>query len=620
MHQVPRHLAGEGSIERSVMVGVIVASLAACVTYLGWRVVATLDGAWLPLALVLLALDAWFAVRHVLAVLPALVLPVGGDVPRADTGDQSEAVVPVDIVVVVRDEPLSVLKVTLRSCLEVRGRSGVAAVNNADRPEVHQLCRRLGITVVDPTIAPQLGVEPGRTARALILVPGSAWVSPDVAVMAAGAITSEDVGATRLSNTTHGLVWLVGTRGYEPPIFDDDRLAARLDSAGVGGIANGPVVFDKRALWSIGGVRWEACDPILASWQRVTAAGWRTRSLAAPGAYRMAPASENAALRQRGERFVDWGDALRHAADVEPAGRVSARRQFWERYVVLAAQVERFAVLGRLVALTLPAAALVTGRLPARFGPVSLVGFGGAWALLGMVARRRALGRRQAVAEPLRVGFRSIGADLAVLVDSRTLLRRHPTIQNIVMGALVAAAGASVWLTVGGRFERHGAFEKFVMLAALAVVPALVRDATVAYRQQRLLPRVSYASRGRGDALELSPEGLGVHGALPLGSTQRVDLALPLVGGRVVRRTVPGTVLAHRRTPTSTDSYVKLYADDDLAVELAYFCGVTAPTMRWYGIEPRAVRPLDMPIDPAPGAAGFGGLPVGLVPSGQEAP
>lgn len=590
MRPVPRHLAEEGRTERLITQSTILVSFAALATYLWWRVTATLDGAYVPLAVALLAVEMWFGLRHVLAVAPALLLPIGG------SSHEPSTVPDVDIIAVVDDEPLRVLRVMLKSCLEVRGRCGLAVVNTRGRAEVDALCRRMGVAVVDPGGMECLGTEPGRRAELLLLVPGSSWVSADVAVMAAPGLDDPAVGAVTLANTTHGLVWLVGTRGYLSPVFGDDRLAARLDRVGVVGVSSGPTLFRKSALRSCGGVCWDAADAVLASHSKLADAGWRSRFLNAPGSYRMAPATEDLALRERARRSQNWSEIGSRAPATSDHVEIvrGSRQRAWQAFVGLAAGVEKWSVLARLGALVIPIVALAAGRVPARVEPRQLVMIGGVWLLSGMVARRRAVGRRQAGGENARIGFRSVGADLAALAGQRWI-GRHALLQNVVMGALLAAMTATVWKTVGNRFVGPDGFERFVMLVALLAIPALIRDTVVAYRQQRLLPRVTYESRGRGDIVEVSPEGVDVDGDLPLGSTHAVEFAIPLAGQRLVKRVAPAKVVAHRRRGAATVSHLRMYPDEELAIELAYFCGVTAPTMRWHGFEPRVVRPLSVP-------------------------
>ena len=592
MRPTARHLIPETRPERALTQLAAVASIAALGAYLWWRATATIDGTSLGLALALLSVEAWFGLRHLLVVLPALMLRIGG---RAE---EPNLVPEADVLAVIGDEPLRAVRVCLKSCLEVRGRRGFAAINTMGRDDVADLCRRLGVAVVDPERMPDLGTEAGRVADLLVLVPASSWVSADVAVMAAPAFAGDDtpVGAVSLANTTHELVWLPGTRGYLAPIFGDERLAARLDTVGLSGLPDGPVVFAKEALRSVGGVRWAAEDPLLASHVAVTAHGWRTRAINAPGSYRMASAREAAALLDRSRRTAAWVDARRRLGGERSSVAEDVRRagpsRPWRGFVTLSALVERWSVVPRIVVLAIPIAALLTERLPAQVDPVDLLVFGGLWAGIGTVARRRALGRRQAGVENARIGFRSLGADLTALAGGSPRRRHHVAVQNLVMAVLLVGMLASVWQTLGGVFSRPDGFEHFLMVASLLAIPALIRDSAVAYRQQRLLPRTRFDTVGRGSVVGLSPEGLDVRGTFPIGSTHAVDLELPLTGERVVRRSVAATVMAHRRVGENTESHLRLYPDDDLAIELAYFCGVTAPTMRWHGIEPLVARPI----------------------------
>ncbi len=131
---------------------------------------------------------------------------------------------------------------------------------------------------------------------------------------------------------------------------------------------------------------------------------------------------------------------------------------------------------------------------------------------------------------------------------------------------------------------------RLVVAASIVAVAALVRDASTAYRQQRLLPRVHYEARHDGDLTDLSPTGYTIATSAVPGETRVLELDLPYPGGRMQTVHLPGVVRASRTRVGRSQAYIEIDTDHDTFEQLIYFCAVTAPTIAWLGGTARAVR------------------------------
>jgi len=131
---------------------------------------------------------------------------------------------------------------------------------------------------------------------------------------------------------------------------------------------------------------------------------------------------------------------------------------------------------------------------------------------------------------------------------------------------------------------------RLVVAVAIVAVAALVRDASTAYRQQRLLPRVQYEARHDGDLTDLSPTGYTIASPAVPGEERVLELDLPYPGERMHTVRLPGVVRASRNRGGRSLAYVEIDTDHDTFEQLIYFCAVTAPTIAWLGGTARAVR------------------------------
>ncbi len=188
-------------------------------------------------------------------LVPALVLARDGRATPPST-------VPfVDTVIVVRDERLLDLRIALRACRELRGVDGLVVVGGDERRGVAAACRAFGVPHLRADQLEGFGIETTRRADLLLVVPANAWVSPDAAVALAPALAEPGVAAATGTTSVHGVIDLLGSKGYLLEVDAHRDLALRLDAARSAPPLDGPVLFRKDALRSIGGVDWATAQP-----------------------------------------------------------------------------------------------------------------------------------------------------------------------------------------------------------------------------------------------------------------------------------------------------------------------------------------------------------------------
>lgn len=566
----PQHLQPERPHRRLVNGLVAVAAVVAAGWYFAWRVGSTLGGAWLPISLPLLLVELAFALRVLFDAVTSAVLPVNAQV------DVPLEVVACDAVVVVADEPIAELRRTLSSCREIQGRQGLVVVDAAGRDDVAELCGALNVPVVDPAKHVGLGTETDRPAEHLLMVPPGHLVSPHIGVALAPAL-SEDVGAVAGAVTVHASVSLVGSEGYPLRVDRDERMAARLDHVGAAPPGTGPVLFAKAALRSAGGVRWAASNPVLASHRSVAGAGFRTRFVHPPVAYRMATTSEPIAQLQRHRRLRAWRDA---EAEIRQAG--------WHRVPTASALLDQGLALARLVGLAVLVITAVTAKLPMVVDDLrrGLIATGG-WYVVAAVAGRLVDGRRwegrRPLFEPTRAGIRTLGADLlSMSTDRRAGASGAITAHVVALWMALGAAALTCWFTLVRPTDASTTARIVLAFAAFAVASS-VRDGAGGFRQLRQLPRADFVSRGRHDLVDLSPLGYAIEASDPPGTTRRLELDLPLPGERIRRVTIDGRVFRTSSRGDASVAHVRIQPDPAVYDDLYYFCAVTAPTIRWMG-------------------------------------
>ena len=266
MTVAPKHLQRVGPASRALTGLTVALAVMAALAYLYWRLTSSLEGAFLPFAILLLLVDAIVVARFLVEAAPGIRFQ-----PDADVA--APTVVPrTDVVVVERGESPADLRLALVAAREIRGTDGLIVIGGNDRPAITDICRAFEVPHVNPESLADLGIEANRPAPFLAILPASVLASPDLVVATAPAFVDPNVGAVSGSTTVHSIVELLGSHGYRTMV-DTERLAATLDRAGVAPPLDRPVVFRREALAALGGVDWSCGAPELVAHQRLQRAG-----------------------------------------------------------------------------------------------------------------------------------------------------------------------------------------------------------------------------------------------------------------------------------------------------------------------------------------------------------
>ncbi len=558
-----------------------VLSYAAAAVYLIWRIGWTAGGAFIPLFLIAFSIDLVVVFRHVLRTLPLLL-------PMAQPRNNPDAK-PTGVLIIVGDEPAIQVAVTLRSCLEIHGATSVGILATKPRPDIASRCRRYRVPLM-VCDGPQ---AVGKSATALLahfeaeyvaVVPGSAWPSPDLLVLNAAAFDDPRVASLVSGTGVVGNPGLIGGSGYAPAADGDSGAARHLASIGAVGPIDGPVIFRRSAINEIGGFASDSRHFVLHTALRLQAQGWRTAATTKPAAHRSAPWDEDQALRDRAERvrarldLVEQPDVGFWADGVPTASRLGH----------LHGIVEAWSVIPRLIALVLPAVVAITGQLPFTFSFSSALTFGLPWFILAALSRGKAQGPRAGLWNGLRVGVRTLAADLAAL-DAKSDVRFAPgqlasRQVRLLFFILVTAIFGAFAQTVGFSMQELPKLAHALVVAASGVVIAAVRDGAWAQtdRQLRILPRVHVP--GDGVVRGLSPFGIDLQMPLDIGEEIECPVMLPLPGREPFQRNLTSVVVKRHRQRASY--YVAFDLDEEAFDEMLHFCAVTAPTMERLGIPP----------------------------------
>ena len=175
------------------MVVLRIATLVSALTYLGWRLAFTWDGANPVLFFLLIAAEAFGMLRLWMEI------SLLGD-PRPENRAPETGMAPdADVVVVVVDEPASEVRAAVLSARLIRGYGKLVIVDRDDRLDVAELARRLEIERVAGSFESDLGElidEALDRCQSLLtlLVPADVVVMPDILEVSSGAFADPDVG------------------------------------------------------------------------------------------------------------------------------------------------------------------------------------------------------------------------------------------------------------------------------------------------------------------------------------------------------------------------------------------------------------------------------------------
>jgi hypothetical protein len=583
-------------------VAVLVAPL-----YLAWRLGWSHRGADPPVWAVLLAIETVVLAR---TVLEAIVL-LG---PRARGRLAAVPRVPAELVVVVGDEPLALVRMCIRSCRAVPGVVRVRLVDVFARDDVADTCARLGVerfAAVDATSSAaafdRVLLECG--SQVIGLVPASNLVLPGILDAVLPAISVPGVGVATVAAPASSVAGLVGSGGYPLAVDDSARLARGLEAHGVALPLHGPTFFRTTFLHALGGFVAATGRPALATAIALGERGIRTAVVDAPVARRATPWSEDHALRERARLVGSRVATARHRS----VGWFPAGRRGWPAVAHLLAALEVWSAVARAAALAVLLVVPLTGWVPLTMGDRGFAVGAVFWTAVAC-AGRGAFAPDEPVGARLRRGFRTLWVDLRALAGRSTSPRPGAAIRGqlrVVVVMLVCALVAGVSPFVGPAAGRLPEYAHGVLLLGALVVAWLARDGLFAVedRQRRAMPRAAVrtvqAVRAAGgpEVTHLSPLGVDivdragapVVGEVAVGEVLQVALRLPVGSERLWERVLDAVVvrvsaegIAYARF-TFEDARCPDGRDEAAFDELSYFCAVTVPLMVDAGVRPAPV-------------------------------
>ncbi len=591
------------------MVVLRIATLVFALTYLGWRLAFTWDGANPVLFFLLVAAEAFGMLRLWMEI------SLLGD-PRPENRTPETGMAPdADVVVVVVDEPASEVRAAVLSARLIRGYGKLVIVDRDDRLDVGELARRLEIErvagSVDSDLGELIGTALDRCQSLLtLLVPADVVVMPDILEVSSGAFADPEVGVvvSRVEDTNAANS--VDFGGYGEHRRRDTLMLDKLDTNNALPWWSGMAVVRRAAVQNVGGMARGRFGVTLSTGVRLQADGWKITDVPVVVARRLAPWSDDRHLHR-------WARELheRLAVLVDPeAPRRGEHSTRMSRRVYRTADIHVGRAIQRLVLVGVLLTTMYTSSLPLVADPVVLALLWGAWMGSSMLLRRQAtapLGFTPWITNDLRL----LATDLAVAVralsgrDLQSELgepapgRKARTVLLIGLQVVIAATLAGFGL--GILRPTHGDFATFVTLwfSAWLWVMVLRARSALKLRQVRRSFRTFeqldvFASESKMGISGVSPFGVDVVSAAQLTVGQKVRLAfgLPQADGSVVRIECSTSVRRAARDGKHHVAYLRFAPlDDEQMDRITEYLSVVAGH--------RMLRDTDGGIDAVPGLA-----------------
>ena len=242
----PRTLAATAALPR-----LSVLAISTAVAYLVWRVVATRSDTQPALFWLLLTAEAFGVAR--LAI--ELVL-IDGPAP-ARTAEPPPEPVATDVIVVVDDESLEVLRTTLLAARCVRDVETVAVIDTSQRSAVADLVARLGLrylmTDLDDVASCATAAAASFRGDVIVVVGGDRVLLPDAAAIMAGHLRTGSVDAVSGTVEEANAVRRVDRSGLGDAVLWERRIVPRLSRAGALTEWGGVALVRRAALVEVGG-------------------------------------------------------------------------------------------------------------------------------------------------------------------------------------------------------------------------------------------------------------------------------------------------------------------------------------------------------------------------------
>lgn len=595
---------GNASLGADPRPGFLAVALVVGALYLWWRT-STLGSGWfLILSGAVLALEAWSYVELLLLAVQTWRFPPPGR--RGDAGVELE---PVDIVIDAYRADHEELERTLEAARAVRSRGRIIVVDDARRFRQRRVTSDAGATYwIDPRLAtdPGLAVHRATSAERYLWLTAGQTPLPDLVEVVSPRFERDDLAVCQLGVSVLNADDLAHLgRDRDDEALVNDVIGPALGRWGAAPWLGPASVIRRRAVDEV-----EGFAPGLTV-ERLTArlhrSGWATdferRKLVAS----TVPESLERYLVNRRNRAAAALAVLVSAdGPLAPSGMRPAQR------LAHVATAVRHTTGPRLLALTLCAiAVLITGTFPVE-APVSTLIPLWAGASVAQALARRALSRGVlGLGDPLRHGWRTIGAEVTALCD--VILRRPPSTRPDeldttpkrassglravaalpLLDGLVVAIDAAVLLRAATLVDRDllppfPVGQRVVVIGfALGLLAPMAQVLQVVFlrRQRRSHYRIHAALDATVDGspattVDVTPTGAGVllAEAPEVGTESALELALP--GSDGVTRRIVGRAVARSVRPEATGGWRVGYELTQLAAParqaLASFCA-TAP-------------------------------------------
>ncbi|MEQ8842859.1 MAG: glycosyltransferase family 2 protein [Acidimicrobiales bacterium] len=580
------------------------------VVYLTWRLIFTWEGANPVLFFLLLAAEAFGFVR-VLTETSLL-----GDVRPAIRNPEKTMAPDGDVILVVTDEPASEVHAAVLSARVISGYNNLRIVDRDNRPDVANLARRLGLVRIVGSPRADLGELIDRamgdcTSLFALLMPADLVVMPDILEVTASAFDDPSVAVVACRVENVNAVDAVDFGGYGEHRRRDELMVAKLDDAEALPWWPGLAVVRRSAVSEIGGMSRGRQGVTMSTGVRLQAVGWKITDVPVIVGRRLAPWTDDRHLHR-------WARDLHERLSVLVDDEAPHRNEHatpLRRRVYRAADLHIGRSIQRLVLLGVLFTVLYSSSLPLVADARVLVPLWGAWQFASLLYRRKAqepVGFTNWITNDLRllstdlyVAFRALpGKPLGVDLVDRAPGRIARTV--FLVGLQIALAGSLAVFGLGIARPPHGDFATLASLAVAAWLWGMSLQARTASRlhQKRQNFRASdelrvLASKDRMGVIGVSPFGIDVVSADPLGIGEKVRLAfaLPQADGSSIRFDCPTAVRRCSKTRGAYVSYLRFAQLSDAEVDqIAEYTAVVAGV---HGLRDNLESPLEhlVPIE-----------------------
>jgi hypothetical protein len=508
--------------------------------------------------------------------------------------------VPAELVVLVREEPLVLVRMCIRSCRGVPGVHRLRVLDLYGREDVALACAALGVErlasidrATSASAFDRILLEAG--TEVIGVVPASTVVLPGLLLKGVPLLAEPGVGVVTVAAPARSVPGLVGSAGYPLDVDGSLAVARGLDGRGVALPLQGPALFRTSAVRKIGGFAAASGRPVLATAVALRSAGFHTAVVDEALAIGATPWSEDHALRERA-RLVGSRVATARRPEV---GWFPGGPRGWVAAPHWLAVLELWSPLVRVALLVLMVVVPTLGWAPLSLGDgVVVLGYGAVVADAG----RRLVSPEEPVGGRLRRGYRTLWVDLRALAGRTEAPPRGGAIQG-QLGVAVALLGcclvAGLAPLVGPTAGRLPEASHGLLLLGALVLAWLARDVLFAVedRQRRAVPRTAVRAVGAARtapgpvATHLSPHGVDVAdaGGFAPGEVLSVGLRLPFADGRCWERTVTAVV----ERPRGDGGFARFDLDDVILDELAHYCAVAVPVLARAGVVPSPVTAVE---------------------------